>query len=184
MSRPTKAELEARKHRTTYEFKLSQGLRDNDTAFITSQQYEEHRDSTPTKHGVHLMRSRLETLWAQHFEKKGYAQAPTISVPCYFYEPAGCRKWKSYTRGRHYRIDFVLVYELDGIYAKRWEWVSIKPTIEYQEDRNNLIELVKFDSLHQRAMQVCGKPDDYRVYSIVFDPDIKDCKVTHVDRKS
>lgn len=192
---PTKAEREARKHRTTHEFILGQGERKNDTRFIKSSPYP--RKSTPTQHGAHLMRSYHEAAWAAHFESKGFSQAPILSpiafpTPCYFFEPYGMRRWPSYKAAKCYRIDFVLVYEIKRdpyrpplFCAKRWEWVSIKPietpttNLEIEQDRQWLVELVQFDSLHQRAMQLCGLPDQqHHIYSMPNESG----KISYIDR--
>lgn len=192
--KPTRAEREFQRNRKDHDFILGQGERKNDYTFLTNQA---SRQSTPTQHGAHLMRSYHEAQWAQHFERKGFAQAPinspvAFSVPCYFFEPYGGKRWPSYPAKHHYRIDFVLVYEIQPhifwntprFYAKRWEWVSIKPTTEFADDRRHLIELVQFDSLHQRAMQLCGLPTErHRIYSITYDAVSKTCKTKVLDRE-
>jgi hypothetical protein len=171
----------------THHFILSQGARRNDTRFIT-----EHEDDdtaykgVPTQHGFFLMRSGHEAAWAKQFERRGFVQAtPGITQPpCYFYEPAGCVKWPSYPKGKHYRIDFCLVYDVENrvVYedkkrakydvcsvALRWKWVSIKPTTAFAQDRQYLIDLVKFDSRHQTAFQCCGYPDHpLRIYEFAY----------------
>lgn len=178
----------------THDFILSQGGRRNDTIFISRTQHDSH--STPTQHGHYLMRSRLETLWAARFERRGFVQAiPGVTTPpCYFYEPAGSKRWPTYRKGHHYRIDFALVYEVDNRVitedagraqyglcscAVRWEWVSIKPTIDDQDDRQHLSDLVMFDSRHQRAFQCCGLPDHpLHIYQITYNPITGCCDVS------
>lgn len=122
------------------------------------------------------MRSRLETLWAARFERRGYTQAlcGITTTPCYFYEPRGMKRWPTYRAGHHYRIDFVLVsvvepFVVDGetrSRAARWEWVSIKPA-EDTLDLAHLKALVEFDSRHQRAFQCCGNPQENPIIIIV-----------------
>lgn len=153
----------------THAFHLYQGRRAHDEAFVVTQGTDL---STPTKHGLYLMRSRLETLWAERFERRGFIQAPCgiVQTPCYFYEPRGMKRWPSYPAGRHYRVDFVLVtgvetHSLEGEQRSRataWEWISIKPTLD-DVDLNHLKDLVAFDSLHQRAFQCIGLPRDERI---------------------
>jgi len=168
----------------THDFVLSQGARRNDTQYIT--EHEDDGKSVPTQHGFFLMRSRLEAIWARHFESRGFKQAtPGVTdPPCYFYEPAGCKKWPTYAHGHHYRIDFVLVYEVEnrviiesperakyGVCSRaiKWEWVSIKAT-ENAQDLEHLKALVAFDSRHQRAFQCCGYPDQHPIiYTITWD---------------
>src|SRR2546430_8945831 len=151
----------------THDFTLIQGRRQNDQQFIA-----DHADPTisfPTLHGAHLMRSRLKARWAERFEKKGFAQAPyglATSIPCYFYEPRGMKRWPAYPKGHRYRVDFVLVYAVETILlegeqrsrATRWEWISIKPSHD-EADVEHLKQLVLFDSRHQRAFQCTGNPD-------------------------
>lgn len=146
---------------SVHAFELYQGRRANDEKFIG----DNHALSTPTQHGLYLMRSHLETLWAQRFERRGFTQAGygISQPPCYFYEPRGMKRWPSYLPGKHYRIDFLLVYEsspcdLEGEQrsrATRWEWISVKPK-EDAQDVEHLKALVAFDSLHQHAFQCIG----------------------------
>ena len=186
---PTKAEREARKLHTDYDFIIGQGRRKNDTAFIEQQRLraQPHEyQGTPTQHGAHLMRSYHEASWAEHFESHGFPAAPVsasapYAVPCYFYEPYGMKRWSEYPTGHHYRIDFALVKSIAPyLYRERqkdegktryratsWQWVSIKPENfdRWELDRRYLEALVRFDSLHQTAMQICGLPaKPHRIY--------------------
>ena len=172
---------------TTHDFFLLQGHRLNDQKYITSHSTDT-RLGIPTQHGDHLMRSRLETQWAGRFEKKGFTQAPygvASSLPCYFYEPSGMKRWPSYPKGHHYRIDFILVREvetisLDGVQrsrAVRWEWISIKPAYDLT-DIGYLQQLVLFDSRHQRAFQCIGPPDEcHHTYQVLYNPLTQKCDV-------
>jgi hypothetical protein len=172
----------------THDFVLWQGNRTNDTQFITRPNVEQC--SVPTQHGAHLMRSKLEALWAARFERRGFPQAPTgvaPTVPCYFYEPAGMKKWPTYPSGHHYRIDFILVHEARvGVVkqksrscAVRWDWISIKPELDH-EDLHHLQHLVLFDSKHNVAFQCCGNPDHPDIYRVVYDYSTEKCLVQHV----
>ncbi len=169
-----------------HDFVLTQGQRRHRTTFI-----KDHASiSIPTQHGYHLMASQLEVEWARRFEFRGYSQAPPNSIPtslpCYFYEPAGMKKWSSYTIGKYYWIDFVLVYEIEAIAYKsvqraraiRWEWISIKPEPN-ELDLQHLQDLVKFDSRHQRAFQCCGHPQNSPIIrKITYNPQTSECNVS------
>jgi len=161
----------------THAFTLMQGDRCNDTAFISSSL---NRISVPTWHGRYLMRSVLETEWAKHFESRGYCQTGrgiTESLPCYFYEPRGMKKWPGYPGG-HYRIDFILVSAVKTICFKGenrscatdWIWISVKPVFDSQ-DFEWLKELRAFDRGHHRAFQCIGNPSEHNIREVPW-PDI------------
>lgn len=155
-----------------HQFILQQGQRDNDTAYIYAN---ESKQSVATKYGAHIMRSKLETQWAERFERSytaapAHQQAPVTKLPAYFYEPRGMKRWPTYIHGKHYRIDFVLVTavkDIDATVAASWMWISIKPKLDRQ-DIQSLVELVTFDSLHQTAYQCIGLPYFQRFVRITW----------------